>query len=308
MLTRGLIVLLICASFASAGEERFRVATDNRPQAQIAGTLWRAAGKPRGTVFMCHGYSRSMWDFRGYTWIAEQEHFNVVRFDFREHGGSSHSWHLSTLGYYEIYDLKAAIDWAEKKGLEKPYVCIGHSMGAAIALRWAGEDHRISAVLAQSPFRNAARAIDEFRPDDRRVRLAAMVLVHGGIKRMLQQVDIPRAVAKRDDLTIWLTTGQWDYFDKAEQQAILAASRSPNSMKRFTLIPGASHGGQWKWNGNDELIREFLDHAAGSSITPLRVLVVSGGVVVLLAVIYSRGGNRFRRRTSPASSCESRAG
>ena len=90
-----------------------------------------------------------MWDFRGYSWIAEQEHFNVVRFDFREHGQSSHSLHVPTLGYYEIYDLKAVIDWAEANHLEKPYLCYGHSMGAAISLRWAGEDRRIGGVLAQ---------------------------------------------------------------------------------------------------------------------------------------------------------------
>src|SRR4051812_24567474 len=88
-----------------------RIQTDNIPRAEIATTCWRApAGTaPRGTVFMCHGFGRSMWDFRGYRWLADDEHFNVVRFDFREHGQSSHSLHLPTLGYYEIYDLKAVI-------------------------------------------------------------------------------------------------------------------------------------------------------------------------------------------------------
>src|SRR5437762_1543750 len=140
MLQRVVIVLVVCVNVACAAEERFHVTTDNIPEAQIAGTLWPAKGKPRGTLFMCHGFGRSMWDFRGYQWIAEQEQFNVVRFDFREHGASSHSMRLPTLGYYEIYDLKAVIDWAERKGLERPYVCYGHSMGAAIALRWAGQD------------------------------------------------------------------------------------------------------------------------------------------------------------------------
>src|SRR5215211_1635841 len=136
-------------------DEIIHLKTDNIPQADIAAACWRApSGKARGTVFMCHGFGRSMWDSRAYKWIADDEHFNVVRFDFREHGQSSHSMRLPTLGYYEIYDLKAAIDWAESQGLEKPYVCYGHSMGAAIALRWAGEDPRISGVLAQSAFRN----------------------------------------------------------------------------------------------------------------------------------------------------------
>ena len=257
-------VLLWCGCALGFTEQNFRVQTDNVPAAQIAGTLWRADGKPRGTLFMAHGFHRSMWDFRGYTWIAEQEHFNVVRFDFREHGGSSHDGHLPTLGYHEIWDLKAVIDWAEANHLEKPYLCYGHSMGAAISLRWAGEDRRIRGVLAQSPFRNALDATAKFRPDDKRVRLASSLIVHGGFKRMLEHVDIPTAVAKRDDLLVWLTAGDHDYFPEADQRAILGASASPESMKRFELIPNTGHGGQWRWSGNDPLIRSFLAAAAPS--------------------------------------------
>src|SRR5439155_5300448 len=167
----------------------------------------------------------------------------------------------------------------------------------------------IAGVLAQSPFRNGAEAIQQFRPGDARVKLASMVLVHGGLKRMLAQVDIPTAVAKRDDLRIWLTTGERDYFDSGEQRAILAASRSPASMKQFTMIPGGSHGGQWKWKGNDELIRAFLAASAGTRVEPVFIVmtIAAAGCVAFVVIIYIRGGNPFRRRTSPASSCESPA-
>src|SRR5439155_24408206 len=183
-----LIVLLIAVAIGTSNGStavvaaEFRVTTNNVPQATIAGSLWRAQGKPRGTVFMCHGFGRSMWDFRGYQWVTEQERFNVVRFDFREHGQSSHSLCLPTLGYYEIWDLKAVIDWAEANHLEKPYLCYGHSMGAAIALRWSGQDHRISGVLAQSPFRNALDATHKFRPGDRRGEFASHLLPSRGAK------------------------------------------------------------------------------------------------------------------------------
>src|SRR4029079_3824853 len=132
-----------------------------------------------------------------YDWIADDAGWNVVRFDFRQHGESTkRALEAPTLGYFEIWDLKAVIDWAEAHHLEKPYVCYGHSMGAAIALRWAGQDRRIRGVLAQSPFRNAGDAVKEFRPNDARVQLASDILVHGGFKRMLEQVDIPSAVSQ----------------------------------------------------------------------------------------------------------------
>jgi pimeloyl-ACP methyl ester carboxylesterase len=245
---------------------------------------------------MCHGFGRSMNDFRGYRWVAEQEHLNVVRFDFREHGQSSHSRHLSSLGYHEIWDLKAVIDWAEANHLEKPYVCYGHSMGAAVALRWAGQDSRIVGVLAQSPFRNALVATQKFRPNDRRVQLASHILVHGGFKRMLEQVDIPSAVAKRDDLMIWLTAGERDYFGEDDQRAILAASPSPAEKKQFTLIPGVEHGGQWRWSGNDNLIRSFLaaatntpsPHVRSHPVVRIVIASLSGAAGVILIVIFLR--------------------
>ncbi|HEY7086989.1 MAG TPA: alpha/beta fold hydrolase, partial [Tepidisphaeraceae bacterium] len=235
-----------------------------------AGRLWRAPGPAHGTVIMCHGFGRSMYDYRGYQWIATRDHWDVVRFDFREHGQSSHAWlQIPTLGYYEIWDLKAVIDWAEAQHLPKPYVCYGQSMGASIALRWAGQDQRISAVLAQSPYKNALDATHKYRPDSFRVQFASHVLVHGAIRRMLAAVDIPTALEKRDDLRIWLTATQKDWFPEDDQREILAASHSPSQLKRFDLIPVVWHGEIWKWSGNDQLIESFL--AAASPPAP-RVL------------------------------------
>ena len=138
-------------------------------------------------------------------------------------------------------------------------------MGAAIALRWAGQDPRIAGVLAQSPFVNALDATAKFRPEDKRVRFFRAAFVHGGIRRMLQEVDIPTAVARRDDLLLWLTAGEHDYFPESDQRMIMTASASPDWLKKLVIIPGAHHGEQWKWAGNDALIREFLATAVAPS-------------------------------------------
>jgi hypothetical protein len=133
-------------------------------------------------------------------------------------------------------------------------------------------------VLAQSPFRNGLDATAKFRPNDNRVKLAAGLFVHGGYKWMLEQVDIPTAVAKRDDLLVWLSCGDHDYFPEADQCAILAASASPDRMKSFTLIPNCEHGGQWRWSGNDALIRSFLQ--AGAPPRPPAVLPTTPAIAL----------------------------
>ena len=277
LLRSSLLFILLASSPAMAGAqvgpapdgESFSVTTDSVPAAQIVGEVWRVPQgvTPRGTLFMCHGFARSMWDTRDYRWIAEREHWNVVRFDFREHGASSHrAMDVPTLGYHEIWDLKAVIDHAEQNGLAHPYACYGHSMGAAIALRWAGTDRRIVGVLAQSPFRNALDATGKFRRDDARVQIATALLLRKGMRGMLEQVDIPAAVALRDDLRVWLTAGEHDYFDETDQRAILSASRSPDELKRVVIIPGGYHGDHWRWAGNDPLIREFIDEVSPRSV------------------------------------------
>jgi hypothetical protein len=54
-----------------------------------------------------------MEDFLWYGWIRDRLGWNVIRFDFREHGQSSRApLGLPTLGYHEIWDVKAVIDWA----------------------------------------------------------------------------------------------------------------------------------------------------------------------------------------------------
>jgi pimeloyl-ACP methyl ester carboxylesterase len=279
--------------------ETFRVKTDNIPQAEIAGWGLRAPGKANGTLFMCHGFHNSKKSFNWYGWIATREHWNVVAFDFREHGESTHGLTtLPTLGYYEIWDLKAVVDWAEKQGLEKPYACYGVSMGAATALRWAGMDDRIVGVLAQSPFKNALRGAEQFQKAIANHPLAklAPLLVTEGLEQMWKQVEIPDAVAKRADLLLWLTVGDHDFFPVEDQEDILAASRSPRAFKRLFIRENSSHGGAWAWKDNDRTIVNFLRECERRPVTSfdrnLR-LFEAGGLTAGLPLIGWRYAHQY---------------
>src|SRR5215218_7845690 len=163
---RGFLPLLACwvlLVFAGAVDARppngpyesFRVKTDNVPQAEIAGWVLPAAGHAKGTMFLLHGWNNDKERVVGWEWVRDRLDWNVVMFDFREHGESTLTSHLSSLGYHEIWDVKAVVDYAERKGLAKPYVIYGRSLGGATGLRWASMDPRISAVFAVSPYKNA---------------------------------------------------------------------------------------------------------------------------------------------------------
>jgi pimeloyl-ACP methyl ester carboxylesterase len=240
----------------------FRVTSDSVPRAQIAGVILPARGQPKGTVFLCHGYSRRKEDLYGFEWLR-REGWNLVLFDFREHGQSSKSIHLCSLGYHEIWDVKAVVDHAESIGLAKPYAVYGASMGASIGLRWAAHDPRIRGVLAVSPYRNGLVGAQEYFQRRHRIRIWNDEDRRGYLG-MIGRVDLPSDLARRDDLRVWIISGQRDYFTPDDQRAILAGSRSPTSLKRLFIVPGGNHNNLWRWKGNkdcpghDQIVRDFL--------------------------------------------------
>lgn len=242
----------------------FKISTDNMPRAQIAGVILPANGKAKGTLFLCHGWGRRKEDLYGWDWIRNELDWNIVLFDFREHGQSTHSPHLCTLGYHEIWDVKAIIDHAQQQGLSGPYAIYGQSLGGSVGLRWAARDPRIKAVLAISPYRNGLSAARQFL----RAWLGLnprLLDSRAGLCEILNQVDLPKDVATRADLRIWIMVGQHDIFPEADQRAILAGSPAPPHFKRLFLIPGGYHNSAWWWKGNrtvpshDQIIREFLE-------------------------------------------------
>jgi dienelactone hydrolase len=246
--------------------EAFRVKTEVEPVAEIAGWLLRAGdGAGKGTLFMLHGYNNSKEYLVGWEWIRDRENWNVLMMDFREHGESTQTPGMSTLGYREVWDVKAVVDYAEAKGLPKPYVIYGRSLGGSTGLRFASDDRRIGGVYAVSPFKNAYLASSQLPATRLHISgLPSPFALHAGYREMLKTVDVPTAVAKRDDLRIWILIGEFDCFPEADQLEILNASPSPAAMKRLVIGKGCNHHDAWSWKGepgrpgHDDYLLEFL--------------------------------------------------
>jgi pimeloyl-ACP methyl ester carboxylesterase len=279
--------------------ESFRIKTDNVPQAEIAGWILPAAGHAKGTIFFLHGYNNRKELMVGWEWLRDRENWNVVMFDFREHGESSQSVHLSSLGYHEIWDIKAVVDHAEAKGLAKPYVFFGRSMGAATGLRWASMDPRIAGVFAISPFKNAYLASQQLPASRLHIGVLPSPFTWSpGYRKMLEAVDIPKAVARRDDLRIWIMSGEFDSFTPEDQQTILDASASPPSMKRLVVAPGCNHRNVWTWRGDathpshDQYLLDFLaacrQDRARWAVPWIAILGVSFGVALAGLWVFKR--------------------
>ena len=281
--------------------ESFRARTDNVPQAEISGWVLPAAGRAKGTVFVLHGWRGSKEAVVGWEWLRDREAWNVVMIDLREHGESTHTAGPSTLGYHEIWDVKAAVDHAERRDLRRPYVIYGVSLGASVGLRWASMDRRIEGVFAVSPFKNAYLATRQTTADVLGLDfLPSPFALHSGLRKMLEAVDLPHAVRNRDDLRIWILVGGRDCFPESDQLEILAASAPPAHFKRIVVAPQRDHRNVWNWPGDattpshDACLRQFM--AVSSSRTSAAVPTMAAIAIGIGLMGVSALARRRRRR------------
>ena len=109
---------------------------------------WYTPPKNGTVILVAHGYG----DVRSpdYYLLFVQNGYGVLAWDFRAHGESGGEF--SSLGYYEVLDAKAALDFA----LDQPGVehigAWGGSMGAVTMIRATAQFPEIEALVADSPF------------------------------------------------------------------------------------------------------------------------------------------------------------
>jgi uncharacterized protein len=114
------------------------------------------AGPEAPTVVLAHGWGSSKSNLLERAAVLH-ERFNLVLFDFRNHGQSGLT--ATTQGLREADDLRAVVSWLEDaKGPDRIAV-LGISMGGASALNAATRDPRIDVLVIESTHATLANAI-----------------------------------------------------------------------------------------------------------------------------------------------------
>jgi fermentation-respiration switch protein FrsA (DUF1100 family) len=102
-------------------------------------------------AILCHGLGMAKYCSFKYAEIFLKLGYKVVIYDHRNHGHSGKA--LTTMGFYEKYDLKKIVDWCyENYGSDCRIVTHGESMGAATVLLHMGIDERITCVIADCAY------------------------------------------------------------------------------------------------------------------------------------------------------------
>ncbi len=141
--------------------------------------------KSAPTIILCPAYGSSRGELLTLASALQDQQYNVLAFDFSAHGSSGGR---STLGFQEVEELRAAMDAVANRGDVdvSRFGLWGVSMGAYVALAEATGDHRVRAIVAESPYN---------RPEDmvalqvRRSGLGAFPLITGMSQMIFEQLN-----------------------------------------------------------------------------------------------------------------------
>jgi alpha-beta hydrolase superfamily lysophospholipase len=105
----------------------------------------------QGTVVLFHGYAESRSSLLEQGKVCFDQGWAVILVDFRGSGGSDGS--TTSLGYHEAEDVVAVVRSVRERGLPRPLVLYGQSMGGAAVLRSiAQRGVRADAIILESVF------------------------------------------------------------------------------------------------------------------------------------------------------------
>ena len=140
-----------------ASATRVRIPVDEADSLEA----WYLRGSQPAAVVLFAGYARDhrrMWRYAGF---LHRRGLHVLTFDFRSARPTSRK--PTTLGYWEVRDARAALDWLRARpalaGARIGF--FGESLGAAAALAVAAERPDVAAVVADCPFSSGDLAIED---------------------------------------------------------------------------------------------------------------------------------------------------
>lgn len=189
------------------------------------------AGPVRGTLLILHGYSIDSETMMPWALRLGADGWRSAVPDLRGHGQSTGD--QVYFGKVETTDLQQLLDELEREGkLVPPLVVVGTSYGAALGLKLATEDPRVTGVVAMTPYARLETAVMGIRDGyaswvpERWVRGAARKLP-GLVGVAPDGLDPVTWLAGSKPVVAWLAAGRADKIapmaDVQELQRLLAA-------------------------------------------------------------------------------------
>jgi pimeloyl-ACP methyl ester carboxylesterase len=224
------------------------------------------SGPTAATVILAHGWSSNKSAMLERAAVLHDD-YNLVLFDFRNHGQSEPS--DTTQGLREAGDLRAVVDWLEAHKAPEQVALLGVSMGGASVLNEAAGDERIVAVVVESTHATLANAV-QARLDLSGYPLSvpgSWAALLGTLIRTGEDVsaaDPVQAIEALDERPVLIVTGGQDRsIGPNDGQELFAAAQEAGSPAELEICAAAAHAESPEACGEDYAawVLGFLEHA-----------------------------------------------
>jgi len=209
---------------------------------------------PRGVVVVLHGMTDQKEGMLSIAEVFADAGYIAVTPDLRAHGSSGGRY--TSMGYREKRDMVALLDYLAGNGCDVSHTgVLGGSLGAAVALQWAGIDPRVKAVVAVASFAELSSELRFFYHTHRVTPLQAMLVENAAQvegRFGIEQVS-PITTVRTINVPVLLAHGrQDDIVPVTESERLFDAARGPVALQEVD----ARH-----MNIREALGREFLQRA-----------------------------------------------
>lgn len=122
----------------------------------LRGTFVKQAARAKGTVLFCHELNGTQRNISPYVNELTESGFNILTFDFRNHGKSDFTKNLQSTPWMtesDLDDVSAAIDYlGSRSDVEPDNISVfGLGKGATVALCAAGKHPKVKSVVLDAP-------------------------------------------------------------------------------------------------------------------------------------------------------------
>ena len=203
---------------------------------------WYTPPRNGAVILLAHGYgdNRPEWIYE----ILARTGYGVLAWDARAHGESGGE--ISTLGYLEVLDMKATLDYALAQPNVKHVGAWGGSMGGATVIRAAAQYPQIEAVFVDSAFTSLDEELDFLLPYPLLNPLAKVLAqIETGIN--LHEVSPLDEIARIEPRPVFIVQGLadavappesgWQLFSAAREPKFLWAEENVGHMKMALDFP-----------------------------------------------------------------------
>jgi alpha-beta hydrolase superfamily lysophospholipase len=248
--------------------ESHRLKTDD---GQELGAWFVEGRNDAPSVLVLHGHKGRRGDSLGRAALFASRGSAVLMISLRAHGDSTGDF--DDVGFSARRDVRAAVEFLERRRPGRPVIINGNSMGSAAAIFAASElGHRVAAYILESPYQNLRIAV--WNRIELALPLGLSHLAYTGLNLVsplfLPDLDATSPVKAITgipaDVPVLILAGASDRLARPEEARALHSQVASHG--RLVVFPGAEHGNLYHAVPDlyAQTVLDFLGSTAGLAL------------------------------------------